>query len=69
MNAIAVIAPHKYEGMWVIDDPAFGLSREPFVACIDPLIDRLVASIPGAERGIRLLFSATPFPGRTIKLE
>ena len=33
------------------------------------MIDRLVASIPGAERGIRLLFSTTPFPGRTIKLE
>src|SRR5439155_1565478 len=69
MNAIGVIAPYKYEGMWVFDDPAVGLSREPFVAGIDTMIDRLVASIPGAERGFRLLFSATPFPGHTVKLE
>src|SRR2546430_7952997 len=69
MNAIGVIGPYKYEGMWVFDDPAVGLSREPFVAGIDTMIDRLVASIPGAERGFRLLFSATPFPGHTVKLE
>src|SRR5881296_3604887 len=69
MNAIGVIAPYKYEGMWVFDDPAVGLSREPFVAGIDTMIDRLVATIPGAERGFRLLFSATPFPGHTVKLE
>jgi len=43
MNAIAVIAPYKYEGMWVFDDPAVELSREPFVAGIDTMIDRLVA--------------------------
>ena len=59
----------EYEGMWVFDDPAVGLSREPFVAGIDTMIDRLVASIPGAERGFRLVFSARPFPGHTLKLE
>ena len=69
MNAIGVIAPYKYEGMWVFDDPAVGLSREPFVAGIDTMIDRLVASIPEAEQGFRLVFSATPFPGHTVKLE
>ena len=69
MNAIGVIAPYKFEGMWVFDDPAVGLSREPFVAGIDVMIDRLVASIPRAELGFRLLFSATPFPGYRVKLE
>jgi len=69
MNAIGVIAPYKFEGMWVFDDPAVGLSREPFVAGIDVMIDHLVASIPRAELGFRLLFSATPFPGYTVKLE
>ncbi len=68
MNAIGVIAPYKYEGMWVFDDPAVGLSREPFVSGIDTMIDRLVAQIPDAEKGFRLLFSATPFPGYTVKL-
>lgn len=61
--------PYKYEGLWVFDDPAVGLHREPFVAGIDKMIDQLVASIPGAEHGFRLLFSARPFPGHTVKLE
>jgi Family of unknown function (DUF6717) len=69
MNTIGVIAPYKYEGMWVFDDPRVGLTREPFVAGIDTMIDRLVTSIPGAEKGFRLLFSATPFPGFTVKLD
>lgn len=69
MNAIGVIVPYKYEGIWVFDDPAVGLVREPFVAGIDTMIDRLVASIPGAEQGFRLLFSAIPFPGHSVKLE
>ena len=69
MNAIGVIAPYKYEGMWVFDDSAVGLVREPFVAGIDTMIDRLVAAIPNAEKGFRLLFSSTPFPGHTVRLE
>ena len=68
MNAIGIIAPYKYEGLWVFDGPAVGLSREPFVSGIDKMIDRLVAQIPNAENGFRLLFSATPFPGYTVKL-
>ena len=69
MNAIGIIAPYKYEGMWVFDDSAVGLVREPFVAGIDKMIDQLVASIAQPERGFRLLFSAAPFPGHTVKLE
>ena len=69
MNSISIIAPYKYEGAWVFDDPNTGLVREALVAGIDVMIDRLVADIPGAEKGFRLLFSATPFPGFTAKLE
>jgi len=69
MNAIGLIVPYKYEGMWVFDDPAVGLVREPFVSGIDVMIDKLVASIPEAEKGFRLLFSGSPFPGYTVKLE
>jgi hypothetical protein len=69
MNAIGVIVPYKYEGMWVFDDPAVGLHREPFVAGIDTMIDRLVALIPNADKGFRLIFSATAFPGHSVKLE
>jgi hypothetical protein len=69
MNAISVLAPYKYEGLWVFDDPAVGLVREPFVSGIDKMIDLLVAEIPEADKGFRLLFSPTPFPGYTVKLE
>ena len=31
MNAISVLFPYKYEGMWVFDDPDVGLRHEPFV--------------------------------------
>ena len=68
MNAIGVIAPYKYEGMWVFDDPAVGLVREPFVAGIDTMIDKAVTIIPNAERGFRAIFSAMPFPGTDFKL-
>ena len=69
MNAISVLYPYKYEDMWVFDDPDVDLRREPFVAGIDEMITRLVANIPNAEKGFRLLFSPTPFPGYTVKLE
>lgn len=69
MNAISVICPYKHEGLWVFDDPNAGLHREPFVAGIDTMIDRLVENIPNAQQGFRLLFSPTPFPGFTVKLE
>lgn len=69
MNAISVIMPYKYESLWVFDDPAAGLVREPFISGIDIIIDRLVVSIPNADGGFRLLFSASPFPGYTVKLE
>ena len=69
MNAIGLIAPYKHQGMWVFDDAAAGLSKEPFIAGIDKMIDRLVAPIPDAENGFRLLFSAAPFPGYMVELK
>jgi len=69
MNAINVIAPYKYLGMWVFDDPRVGLVQEPFVSGADTMIDRVVAEIPRAEAGFLLLFSSSPFPGCQIALE
>src|ERR1700686_4547716 len=69
VNALLVIAPYKYQGTWVFDDPAVGLSREPFIAGIDTMIDKAVADIPNAEKGFRAIFSASPFPGADLKLE
>lgn len=69
MNALSVIVPYRYEGMWVFDDPSVGLRREPFIAGIDTMIDRLVADIPNADQGFRLIFSPTPFPSWTLRVE
>ena len=69
MNSLMVIVPYKYEGMWVFDDPAVGLNKEPFIAGIDTLIDKATAKIPHAEHGFRAIFSAMPFPGANFKLE
>jgi len=69
VNSLFVISPYRFDGMWVFDDPAVGLVREPFVSGIDTMIDRLVADIPKAANGFRLIFSPAPFPGYTVKLE
>ena len=69
MNALSVLFPYRYEGMWVFDDPAVGLTREPFVFGIDDMITQLTKSIPGADQGFRLIYSSRPFPGYQAKLE
>ena len=69
MNAINLIVPYRHEGMWVFDDARVGLNQEPFVSGADTMIDVLVADIPNAQKGFKLLFSATPFPGHQVKLE
>jgi len=62
-NAILIIAPYRYQGTWVFDDPQAGLAREPFVAGVPEMIDELVKDVPDAEHGFRLYFSANAFPG------
>ena len=52
----------------MFDDERVGLVQEPFVSGIPEMIDDVVRQIPNADRGFRLLFSARPFPGHTIKL-
>jgi hypothetical protein len=69
MNSINLIVPYRHEGMWVFDDPRVGLDKEPFVSGADRMMDVLVRDIPDADKGFRLLFSATPFPGFTAKLQ
>jgi hypothetical protein len=70
-NQILVIAPYWLDsvGTWVFDDEAVDLVQEPFVSGVPTMIDDLVADIPNARSGFRLLFSAAPFPGFQRKLE
>jgi hypothetical protein len=67
MNAINVIAPYKWHGMWVFDDARVGLDKEPFIAGADTLIDRIAADIPAAASGFVLIFASTPFPGHQYR--
>jgi len=55
--------------MWVFDDEAVGLRKEPFVSGIPEIIEDLLAEeeIDG-EDGFYLTFSATPFPGHQREL-
>src|SRR5207302_747659 len=68
-NALFVIEPYYWNGMWVFDDPRVGLDKEPFVSGIPEIIERVVQDIPRAEEGFVLVFSANPFPGATVELE
>jgi hypothetical protein len=67
-NAIALIVPYRYGGTWVFDYPQAGLVREPFVGGVPEMLDVLVADIPAADKGFRLYFSASAFPGYQKKL-
>jgi hypothetical protein len=69
LNAINVIHPYRADGTWVFDDPAVGLRREPFVSGADRVIDRMVESLPDAEQGFTLVFSAQPFSGAQAEFE
>ncbi len=67
-SGVLALQPYRHEGGWVFDDPAVGLVREPFVAGITEMIDRLVAHVPNAASGFRLLFAAHPFEGNQTSL-
>src|SRR5262249_9544572 len=67
-DTILVIEPYRHEGAWVFDEPRIGLHREPFVAGVTEMIDRLVAGISDAASGFRLLFASSPFEGHQTVL-
>ena len=53
MNAVSVIFPYRLEGVWVFDDAAAGLVREPFISGADNILDVLTEHIPEATNGIQ----------------
>lgn len=59
MNAIMTLVVYRHGQMWVFDDIGRGLIREPFVAGIPAIFDRLVK--PGTKV-FQLTFSASPIP-------
>lgn len=71
MNAINVIKPYKWEGMWVFDDEKVGLVKEPFVEDASQMIETVLAlkKVKNAENGFLLLFSDKQFKGADIVVE
>jgi len=67
-TGILVLQPYHFQGAWVFDDSVMDLHKEPFVAGVTEMIDRLVAGIPNAKDGFRSLFSASPFEGAQTSL-
>lgn len=63
-----VIHPYKHNGLWVFDDEATGLVKEPFVAGADEVIELMVQKLPDPENGFNLIFSVTAFPGHDLEL-
>ncbi len=70
-NALMVINPYKWEGMWVFDDDAVDLVKEPFVAGADDIIDQALQlkGISDGESGFRLIFSGGQFPAYDVKFD
>jgi hypothetical protein len=67
-ETVFAIEPYRHEGAWVFDDRNTGLVKEPFVAGVTEMIDRLVRDIPDSAGGFRLLFSTQPFEGNQASL-
>lgn len=63
-NSIMTIRTYRHNGMWVFDDPAVGLVKEPFVAGADTAIDRLAQG----AKAVVLVFSEVAFPGHKLTL-
>jgi len=67
MNALCVIFPYRLEGVWVFDDTATGLVREPFISGADNILALLAEHIPNVADRFKIVFSARPFPGYTAQ--
>jgi len=65
MNALNLIKPYRWEGMWVFDDLVKELDKEALVCGADDLLDLIV----GDGDSCKILFSAKKFPDSQFKLD
>jgi hypothetical protein len=68
-NSIRVIFPYRSNRVWMFDDDAMGLYREPFVCGIPEMLSVLVGDIQEPYIGFALYFSDQQFPGFQIKMD
>jgi hypothetical protein len=73
MNTLHLINAYMENpgGLWVFDEPRFGLKAEPFVRSATDAIDRaLDRKYPGAKfNRCRILFSTKPLPDSDLVIE
>src|SRR5260370_3649063 len=60
MNALLVIAPYKYQGTWVFDDPAVRLSPDPIPSRLDTRLDKAGPQHPHTQKKNHALLSCLP---------
>ena len=68
-NVIQVIFPYQDNGVWMFDDVAKGLVREPFVCGIPKMVELLVTDIPHPDKGFALYFPDQQFPGFQLRVD
>jgi hypothetical protein len=66
MNALRCLHVYRYNGMWVFDDEAVGLNREPFVCGVPEVFDQLLLAKGITGDRFNLLFGESKFPGHDL---
>jgi len=65
-NAIFVIAPYRHSGFWVFDDEKRRISKEPFVAGADVVLNLCEKAI---SKNFSIAFSDKFIPDYTFRLK
>ena len=66
-NSIYTLDAYRENGMWVLDDDAVNLVKEPFVAGADVVFDHMSGRhLDGTRDKVSVAFSTTPIPDHDV---
>ena len=66
-NSIYTLEAYRHAGMWVFDDPAVGLVKEPFVSGADIVFDHIAGRHEDFSKTTACVaFSTTPIPDHDV---
>jgi len=68
-NSIHRVLVRAVDGLWVYDDPSFGVQEQPFVFGANLILEKMVDRVEGIRDRLNLVFSSIPFPGSEHCLE
>lgn len=67
-NSIYTLDAYRHGGMWVFDDDAVNLVKEPFVAGADVVFDHMAGRhLDGTKDKVSVAFSTTPIPSYDVE--